>query len=1772
MSAPLARSLSTREDWRALADDARGSRQVRFSRGLPQEIALSDGRRLHLAHDPEGGLSALHSDDGFRVDIERLGQAALRLRDPLGTTQIAAQDGRRTLVRDGIELAIGEDAAERPLRVELPGLTLLYDWSQDGSCAVKILGGPELLRVEPHPEGLRYVLPDGSSWDEHAAAGARTLRAYDGTGQTLGGVSLELDALGRTLSRRYDDGATDEFRRDDRGRLSAWVHAEPGAEAEARHYRYAGDELVHAAGWDREVGPGGRVLSQRGSDGAEVRYEYDAAGRRVRHADTDGETRYGYDALGQLLYVERPDGRRVEYAYDGLGRRVSASGADGTTRRELRDERGRLWAVLDGDGRLLHAFVHLGHRVLARLAQGALDEAYLLDPLGTPLLALRPGSAPRPAVLLRLAAPPFGAIAEARPTLYGHFADPDTGLVHFGARDLDPALGLFLTPDPWHGGLDDPRRFSPQGDAELTAELPSGGVHAYALCQFDPVGRLDLDGHASFLGWLRFFLLAPTWGWAQTALSLFFFLPLNLYFEIFGLIIWAGKAIFTKDTQHPWRHHTIAKSVWGGGSTRQAAFALSLCGFLPRVSTVQFHLEESRAVTIGNVMWINHDELSELERRVVIDTNPTGLNSDPLTESVVALISTRDGKEQVHVSQWTRGMGTAVTGAAQQMEGGVIHLFTPLPEDFKAPPDDDSAKLVLEEYRHGAADRTALTTASAPSFVVVHADLNQAAAGDLLELTADAAFGEPIVVATQVAAPKATIVPWTRPAGAAVTVKKVAKDPAATAIAGFSATPGTPTLLQQPATAPMPLFEKGLTYVVTASGDEATIVLPATMRKDSAARAAGLQLTVELSAPLPGATGALELVTPAGSGMGKVAPGQPKEIKLEPPQPGLGAAVGDVLVVHGATQRICVRVETASASLLTVGEDLVAGLGLAAPATVTLRRYVSSGAPAVGQVVAQPSDRRVTASVDRSTALYVGQLLLGRSGGVTALREITSMVDVRVELHQAPLGTAPYTLQKATVAAFARPVSGAPIEQAEYVLTAGSVAMPTDLGVYPAKLLGIRAKGDDMSEMGYYRRAAAGDPITIARAIPGKTYELWEFVRAGVRREGVTAHPPEVQVPEDVHLHDTYKRALLEHELHHTVQSNLWGPLMSSLPIPALGPIVDDIVRASGNELPNWLKYSLSDWDTDFGRKWFGGLGGLTLASIGGIMFLAWRYVFLWPLLTKESWRDKLSPENYVSWSKVVNPLWALVLSRLQAVDPKAGAGERWGLAAARLLRHALDLRSWTPFLGIYFLNGPGAPTNFMEQQASRASGDLYSDLITADDRYNFKLERGADLQRLVGDAVRLMLWPVNRLKRIMRVGQGNRPGSPIDDSSIGTVSCTASALFHPDLYTDIGGGTTVTLDGPSGASVAFLLTKRVRARARALVPTPPRVSRSIGFYFIPSDPGAYTASYGTFSAAATESATLTFTSQVQLGAEDVPWQQWRAAPPATVLSRFVTETAVLKTPDPGRYACKLRIDPASAGPAKIDQEADPGGFRLRMSSTVDATAGNNRIRLRLYRVFGKDDPSFDLTYDEKDLPGLSGVRSFLVDPVWIPVRDFLIEVQDLPNLPAASTTSDSALSLDLPISPEVVHCTPKAGGPNLPAKKSTTPSSAPRGVRFDLGPLAEPIEEDLAYQVDVSYGHPPAQVKRSFVLTVQPAIRLTVAAGPYEARVGKDLELSIQGGAAPYTLDAPGRPADSAIELKEAKILIKVAKPPAEDTRVILTVTDKAGKKGRRTIAIKKA
>ncbi len=208
---------------------------------------------------------------------------------------------------------------------------------------------------------------------------------------------------------------------------------------------------------------------------AEATYTTDADGFVTSKETSVGTTTYRYSALGELTTVTVPSGHTITYAYDAFSRRVSRS-VDGTlTDRYLWADATHLLAVYPAQGTTpTYRFTYADGRVPMSVETSAGTLRLLTDQVGT----VRALVATDGAISSRVERDAFGVITSGTAGFPLGFAggleDADTGLVHFGAREYDPALGRWLSRDP--------------------IDFAGGDANLYGYVLGDPVGGVDPSG------------------------------------------------------------------------------------------------------------------------------------------------------------------------------------------------------------------------------------------------------------------------------------------------------------------------------------------------------------------------------------------------------------------------------------------------------------------------------------------------------------------------------------------------------------------------------------------------------------------------------------------------------------------------------------------------------------------------------------------------------------------------------------------------------------------------------------------------------------------------------------------------------------------------------------------------------------------------------------------------------------------------------------------------------------------------------------------------------------------------------------------------------------------------------------------------------------------------------------------------------------------------------------------------------------------------------
>jgi RHS repeat-associated protein len=178
-------------------------------------------------------------------------------------------------------------------------------------------------------------------------------------------------------------------------------------------------------------------------------YRYNEDGDLIEKNESGQITRYNYLTTGELCEVILPDGLNIEYRFDENGLRTEKLINDKLYQRYHWADLTTLAAVEDSSGTTRFQYNENGDPV----AMQKNDDLYLLatDQLGSVFtVADLTGNS-----LQEILYDSFGRMIQNSNSdhdLYLSFAaglhDKDTGLIHFGYREYDPAIGRFITPGP----------------------------------------------------------------------------------------------------------------------------------------------------------------------------------------------------------------------------------------------------------------------------------------------------------------------------------------------------------------------------------------------------------------------------------------------------------------------------------------------------------------------------------------------------------------------------------------------------------------------------------------------------------------------------------------------------------------------------------------------------------------------------------------------------------------------------------------------------------------------------------------------------------------------------------------------------------------------------------------------------------------------------------------------------------------------------------------------------------------------------------------------------------------------------------------------------------------------------------------------------------------------------------------------------------------------------------------------------------------------------
>ncbi|MEA2130817.1 MAG: hypothetical protein QOJ85_3708, partial [Solirubrobacteraceae bacterium] len=267
-----------------------------------------------IEYDARGRIVAVDEPGSFcnRLRWDAEDRLVERTRDDLAVRWAYNADGERSALGypDGTETTYSHDPGGYVIAAEHPAL---------GAIELQRDATGRLVCASAHGMRASWRYADGDllQYEMHAGGAIRT-------------AQLTRDPLGRVVQATVD-GAANEFAYDDAGQLvtASAPHGTYsfGYDANGRLARETSPSGAVEYAYDRA----GQLLSRTGAGDTVTRYEYDAAGYRVREVGADLERRYRWDDLGRLSKVKRagPNGddpRPIDVAVDALGELAALDG------------------------------------------------------------------------------------------------------------------------------------------------------------------------------------------------------------------------------------------------------------------------------------------------------------------------------------------------------------------------------------------------------------------------------------------------------------------------------------------------------------------------------------------------------------------------------------------------------------------------------------------------------------------------------------------------------------------------------------------------------------------------------------------------------------------------------------------------------------------------------------------------------------------------------------------------------------------------------------------------------------------------------------------------------------------------------------------------------------------------------------------------------------------------------------------------------------------------------------------------------------------------------------------------------------------------------------------------------------------------------------------------------------------------------------------------------------------------------------------------------
>ena len=433
----------------------------------PSFVTHEDGAQTSVQRDGAGRPVATHFAGGTVATAYdgRTGQVT-SLTGPGSATLRFAYDGALRTSVTAAGAAPGSvgwtyDAMFRPQTETLSGGGGAIDYGYDAD-GLLTAAGPVAMTHEPATGFVSSLSAAGVSakWTYSPYGEVATYQASSAAGPLLD-VAYTYDARGRMVEK-HENGAVWGYAYDALNRVTRVTKG--GAEQASYTYDANGNRTDGGAQVDAQD-----RLTHRG----DATYTYTPRGERATKQTAAGTTTYGYDGRGNLVSVQLASGVHIDYQLDALGRRITRSRNGAVTHRWLYRSGLQPVAEVDASGNVVTQFIYArGRNVPDAMVRGGATYALVTDHLGSVRFVVDSSGGAAQSVDYD----PWGhATSDSKPGFQpfgfaGGISDPDTGLVHFGAREYDPESGIWTSKDP--------SRFW-------------GGLNLYAYCDNDPVNWID---------------------------------------------------------------------------------------------------------------------------------------------------------------------------------------------------------------------------------------------------------------------------------------------------------------------------------------------------------------------------------------------------------------------------------------------------------------------------------------------------------------------------------------------------------------------------------------------------------------------------------------------------------------------------------------------------------------------------------------------------------------------------------------------------------------------------------------------------------------------------------------------------------------------------------------------------------------------------------------------------------------------------------------------------------------------------------------------------------------------------------------------------------------------------------------------------------------------------------------------------------------------------------------------------------------------------------